>query len=93
MNKLFSILLGGSLLILTACGGGWSTDQKTAVKNKCITNGGYDCDCYVGKAVNTFKSTKEYNKKESKLNDKFETAIKDCEVQVKEEKEENLESF
>jgi hypothetical protein len=92
MNKLFSLLLGTSFLILTSCGGGWSEDQKNTVKNECITMGGYDCDCYVTKATETFKNPAEYNKKASELNEKFDTAIEECEVQV-EENDDSLESF
>lgn len=92
MNKLFSLLLGTTFLILTSCGAGWSEDQKNTVKNECITMGGYDCDCYLNKATETFKNPAEYNKKASELNEKFETAIADCEVKV-EENDDNLESF
>ncbi|PWH86834.1 hypothetical protein [Brumimicrobium oceani] len=92
MNKLFSLLLGASFLILTSCGGGWSEDQKNTVKNECITMGGYDCDCYLEKATETFKNPAEYNKQASELKEKFNSAIEECEVQV-EENDDNLESF
>jgi len=92
MNKLFSLILGTSFLILTSCGGGWSDDQKNLVKNGCITMGGYDCECYVEKATETFENPIEFNKQSSELKEKFETAIKECEVKV-EENDDNLESF
>lgn len=92
MKKLFSLILGTALLTLTSCGGGWSDDQKNLVKNECITMGGYDCDCYVEKATETFENPAEFNKKSSELNEKFEASIKDCEVQV-EENDDNMESF
>lgn len=92
MNKLFSLLLATSFLILTSCGGGWSDEQKNLVKNECITLGGYDCDCYVDKATATFENPAEYNKKASELNEKFESSIVECEVKV-EENEDELESF
>ena len=93
MNKLFTLILGTSLLFLASCGGGWSDDQKTLIKNECITMGGYDCDCYVNKAVEAFKTPDEYNKKASEANEKFETSLKECEVEVNENADDNLESF
>lgn len=92
MNKLFSLLLGTTFLILTSCGGGWSDDQKNTIKNECITMEGYDCDCYVDKAVEIFKSPEEYNADASELKEKFETAIEECEIQ-EEENDDDLESF
>jgi hypothetical protein len=92
MKKLFCLLLGTSFLFLTSCGGGWSEDQKNTVKNECITMGGYDCDCYVNKATETFKNPSEYNEKATELNDKFELAIEECEVKIEEDIS-NLESF
>ena len=93
MNKLFTILLGTSVLFLASCGGGWSEDQKTLIKNECITMGGYDCDCYVEKAVEAFETPEEYNKKASEANEKFETALIKCEVEIDESADEELESF
>ncbi|HLW30301.1 MAG TPA: hypothetical protein VKX29_05545 [Brumimicrobium sp.] len=93
MNKLFTLLLSSVVLFLTSCGGGWSEDQKTIIKNECITMGGYDCDCYVEKAVTIFQNPEEYNKKASEVQEKFETAIQECVVEVDENADDNLESF
>ncbi|HZH85810.1 MAG TPA: hypothetical protein VFD77_00740 [Brumimicrobium sp.] len=93
MNKLITLLLGTVVLFLASCGGGWSDDQKTIIKNECITMGGYDCDCYVDKAVESFENPESYNKKDSEAQKKFETAIIKCEVEVDESAEDNLESF
>ncbi|RFC53931.1 hypothetical protein [Brumimicrobium aurantiacum] len=92
MNKLFNLILGSSILLFSSCGGGWSEDQKTTVKNECITMGTYDCDCYLDKATSTFKNPDEYNQEDSELHKKFETAITECEVEV-ESNEETMESF
>lgn len=92
MRKLFALLLGGSLLLLTSCGG-WSNEQRELIKNECITGGGYDCDCYVKKAVETFKNPKEYNDDSSKLHEKFEKSIENCKVKEDTTKEEDIESF
>jgi hypothetical protein len=93
MNKLFTILLGSVALFLTSCGGGWSEDQKTIIKNECITMGGYDCDCYVEKAEATFENPEEYNKNASETQEKFQTEIEECVVEIDETVEDNLESF
>lgn len=92
MKKLFTLMLGTALLVLSSCGGGWSEEQKTTIKNECITMDGYDCDCYVEKATEIFENPKEYNDNNSELKEKFETAIEACEVEV-EDNEEELESF
>lgn len=93
MNKLFTVLLGAIVLSLTACGGGWSDDQKTIIKNECITMGGYDCDCYVSKAIESFEDPEAYNKKGSEAHNKFEIAIEECAVKVDESDYGELESF
>ncbi|PKR81002.1 hypothetical protein CW751_07495 [Brumimicrobium salinarum] len=93
MNKLFTLLLSSTVLFLASCGGGWSDDQKNMVKNECITEGGYDCDCYVDKAVETFKNPEAYNAMEDAKKEAFNTAIEDCEVEEEAVDEENLESF
>lgn len=93
MNKLFTLLLGTSVLFLASCGGGWSDDKKELIKNDCILIGGYDCDCYVEKAVETFENPEEYNKEDSEAKAEFTTAIASCEVEVEEVEEESLESF
>lgn len=93
MNKLFSLLLGGSMLILASCGGGWSTDQKNSLKNECLTLGGYDCDCYVEKATSAFESPDKYNQKTDESASEFNASIEDCRVKVEEETEEEMESF
>ncbi len=93
MKKLFTLLLGGSVLLLTSCGGGWSDEQKELIKNECITDGGYDCDCYVEKAVETFKDPKEYNDVSSKLHEKFEQSIEDCKTKEEMTEDEEIESF
>lgn len=93
MKKLFTLLLGGSILFLSSCGGGWSDEQKELIKNECITNGGYDCDCYVEKAVNTFKTPEEYNDDASDLHKEFEGLIEACKVEDEAEEEGEMESF
>ena len=93
MKKLFTLLLAGSMLFLTSCGGGWSDQQKELIKNECITNGGYDCDCYVEKAVETFKDPKEYNDESSKVHEKFQELIEACKSKEDTTKDEEIESF
>lgn len=93
MKKLFSLLLGGSVLFLASCGGGWSDEQKELIRNECITDGGYDCECYVDKAVETFKDPKEYNDVSSKLHKKFEESVDACKAKNDPTKDPTLESF
>lgn len=93
MKKLFTLLLSSSLLLLASCGGGWSDEQKQLIKNECITEGGYDCDCYVEKAVETFKDPKEYNDGSSQLHEKFEQLTEECKVKEDSTEEEEMESF
>lgn len=89
MSKILTFAIPAALLILSSCGG-WSEDQKTAIKNKCIGNGGYDCDCYVETIVKAHPSTDEFNKLSA---DEKKELLKGCEKEIEEVIEEELESF
>ena len=90
MSRFLTFALFSTLLILTSCGGGWSDEQKAQIKNKCIADGGFDCDCVVESVVKAHANPDDYNK----LSDEDKDALtKDCVVEVEEEAEEELESF
>ena len=90
MSRILTFALFSTLLILTSCGGGWSDEQKAQIKNKCIADGGFDCDCVVESVVKAHANPDDYNK----LSDEDKDAlVKDCVVEVEEEAEEELESF
>lgn len=94
MKKLFNLLMVSLFLFLTSCGGGWTDEQLNVVKNDCVMQGKYDCDCYVKNAKKIFKNPTEYNKTDSKLHEKFEKAIAKCKVEEKKvEKDTTIESF
>lgn len=90
MSKLLMFALCSTLLVLTACGGGWSEEQKNQIKNKCIADGGHDCDCLVETVVKAHANPDEYNKLSQEDKDAL---VKDCVVEVEEVVEEELESF
>ena len=90
MSRILTFALFSTLLILTSCGGGWSDEQKAQIKNKCIADGGYDCDCAVESVVKAHANPDDYNN----LTDEDKDALmKDCVVEAEEEAEEELESF
>lgn len=90
MSKILTFALFSSLLILSSCGGGWSDEQKNQIKNKCIADGGHDCDCVVETVVKAHANPDDYNKLSQEDKDAL---IKDCVVEVEETEEEELESF
>lgn len=92
MKRLVSLFMLGAVLVMSSCGGGWNEEKKTKIKNDCVAEGGYDCDCYVKKTVETFKTPEDYNNKSDDAKAKYEKALKECEKEV-EESDENLESF
>ncbi|MFZ9028053.1 MAG: hypothetical protein ACO2Z9_03505 [Crocinitomicaceae bacterium] len=90
MSRILTFALFSTLLILTSCGGGWSDEQKAQIKNKCIADGGFDCDCVVESVVKAHANPDGYNK----LSDEDKNDLmKDCVVEVEEEAEEEIESF
>lgn len=90
MSRILTFALFSTLLILTSCGGGWSDEQKAQIKNKCIADEGFDCDCVVESVVKAHANPDDYNK----LSDEDKDAlVKDCVVEVEEEAEDELESF
>lgn len=90
MSRILTFALFSTLLILTSCGGGWSDEQKAQIKNKCIADGGFDCDCVVESVVKAHANPDDYNKLTQEDKDAL---VKDCVVEVEEEAEEELESF
>lgn len=92
MKRLVSLLMLSSVLLMSSCGGGWNDEKKQKIKNDCIADGGYDCDCYVKKTVETFKTPEDYNNRTAEAKESYEEALKDCEKEV-EENNENIESF
>lgn len=80
MKKLFSLMVGGLIFLASSCGGGWTDEQLNVVKNDCVMEGKYDCDCYVKKAKEMFKNPEEYNKPDSQTYQEFEKAIANCVV-------------
>lgn len=92
MSKFLTFTLFASLLVLSSCGGGWSDEQKTQIKNQCLGSGSYDCDCYVEAVVKAHPNPDDYNKLSQEEKDAL---VKDCVVEVEEsaDAEEELESF
>ena len=91
MSKItFYAALFSSIAILSSCGGGWSEEQKDQIKNTCIGNGNYDCDCYVEKITSAHPDPDTYNSlsKEDK-----NSLVEDCLQEVEESEEEEMESF
>ncbi len=89
MSKYLTFSLFSALLLLASCGG-WSEDQKTQIKNKCLGNGGYDCDCYVKTVVEKYPEPEDFNKLSQ---EEQGTVVEGCAVEVEETPEEDLESF
>ena len=92
MKRLVSLMMLGSVLLMSSCGGGWTEEKKQKIENDCVADGGYDCDCYVNKTVETFKNPEDYNNQSAEMKEKYEESLKSCEKEV-EESDENLESF
>lgn len=93
MKKLFNLLFMGLVLGLSSCGGGWTNEQITTLKNDCVMEGEYDCDCYVNKAKEMFKNPDQYNDDDSELYEKFEKAVEDCKLKDTQADDEAIESF
>lgn len=93
MNRVLSILLGSAILLLTSCGGGWNEDRKTKIKNDCISEGNYDCDCFVKTTIEVFPNPEDYNNQSEEDKAKYEEKLKACEVEVDDSADEDLESF
>ena len=91
MKRLVSLLMIGTVLLLSSCGGGWDEERKNKIKNDCIAEGGYDCDCFVEKTLETFKTPEEYNNQSDDAKAKYEEALEGCATE-EEENTENLES-
>lgn len=77
------------LLAVTSCGGGWSEDQKTQIKNQCLGNGSFDCECFVESVVKAHPNPDDYN---ALTQEEKDALVVECEVE-EELTEENLESF
>ena len=90
MSRFLTFTLFSTLLILTSCGGGWSEEQKDQIKNKCIADGGFDCNCLVETVVKANANPEDYNNLSA---DDKSALVQDCVVEVEEEQEEELESF
>ena len=90
MRKFLSFSLLAAILLFSSCGGGWSEDQKAQIKNKCIGNGGYDCDCYLESVVKAYPSPDDFNKLSQEEKDEV---VKECAVEEEVIEEEELESF
>lgn len=61
MKTTLFLLLASALTIFSSCQGGWSEDQKTALKNNCIGSGNYDCDCYLEKITTSHEGEETFN--------------------------------
>lgn len=92
MKRLVSLLMVGVVLLMSSCGGGWDEEKKTKVKNQCIAKAEYDCDCYMEKTLEHFKTPEDFNNQKDDVKKAFEKSIKDCEKE-EEVNDENLESF
>ncbi|MGM0480041.1 MAG: hypothetical protein ACQERC_12540 [Bacteroidota bacterium] len=92
MKRLVSLFTVGTVMLMSACGGGWTEEKKQKVENDCITTGTYDCDCYVETTVETFKTPGEYNQRSDEAKKKYREALKSCEKDV-EKSDEEIESF
>ncbi|MEX2485009.1 MAG: hypothetical protein WED10_10630 [Brumimicrobium sp.] len=93
MNRVFGILLGGAVLFLTSCGGGWNDERQTQIKNDCVSEGNYDCDCYLKTTMEVFPNPEDYNNQSDEDKTKYEEKLQACEVEVDDSDDENLESF
>ena len=89
MKTTLFLLLASALTIFSSCQGGWSEDQKTALKNNCIGSGNYDCDCYVEKITTSHEGEETYN---ALSQAEKEELVQSC-YQESEEEEEEIESF
>lgn len=92
MSKGILFLFISSVLILSACGGGWSDEQKEQLKNRCIGDGSYDCDCYVESITKAHEDPETYNALSKSDKDKL---VESCAVEedAASDSEEDLESF
>lgn len=75
---------------LASCGGGWTDEKKELIKNKCIANARYDCDCYLEKVVASFENPDDFNALSQE--EKAELVV-DCEQEEEIINEDELESF
>jgi hypothetical protein len=87
-STLFAVLTV-TITLLSSCGGGWSDEQKDQVKNRCLGNGNYNCDCYLEKVTKAHEDPETYN---ALTKEEKEELVKDCFQEV-EVNEEELESF
>ncbi len=89
-NILFAFTL--ATISLASCGGGWSEEQKNELRNRCIGNGSYDCDCYVESIVKAHEDPETYN---ALSKDKKDKLVESCALSEDAEasSDENLESF
>ena len=89
MSKYLTLSLFSVLFLLASCGG-WSEDQKTQIKNKCLGSGAYDCDCYVETVVKEYPNPDDFNKL---TQEEQESAVEACAVEEEGAEEEEMESF
>lgn len=93
MNRVFGILVGSVLILLTSCSGGWNDERQTQIKNDCLTKGNYDCDCYLKTTMEVFEDPNDYNKQSDEDKETYAEKLKECEVEVDDSADDNLESF
>lgn len=93
MNRIFSILVSSGLFLLTSCGGGWNDARQTRIKNDCLTKGNYDCECYLETTMEIFENPQDYNKQSDEDKATYAEKLKECEIEVDDSADENLESF
>lgn len=88
-RSLFFTLLALTTFI-ASCGGGWTDEKKELIKNKCIANAKYDCDCYVEKVVAKYENPDDFN---ALSQEDKEELVADCAQKEEVINEEELESF
>lgn len=88
-RSLFFALLALTTFV-TSCGGGWTDEKKELIKNKCIANAKYDCDCYLDKVVKAFENPDDFNALNQEEKDAL---VVDCAQAEEIINEEELESF